>query len=49
MDKVRVYLNKVSKTIEGTTSEVSAQIGNQINSDLMSLLKEITCVRQMII
>lgn len=31
---------KASKTFEGTTAEVSAQIGKQINSDLMSLSKE---------
>jgi hypothetical protein len=40
MDKLRVYLMKASKTIEGTTAEVCAQIGKQINSDLMSLSKE---------
>ncbi|MDQ3967348.1 MAG: hypothetical protein M3275_03005 [Thermoproteota archaeon] len=39
MDKLRV---DESKTIEGTTAEVSAQIGNQIDSDLMSLSKERT-------
>jgi hypothetical protein len=33
---------KASKTFEGTTAEVSAQTGNQINSDLMSLSKETT-------
>jgi hypothetical protein len=42
MDKLRVYLMKGSKTFEGTTAEVSAQIGNQINSDLMSLSSEKT-------
>jgi hypothetical protein len=42
MEKLRVYLMKASKTFEGTTAEVSAQIGNQINSDLMSLSKEKT-------
>jgi hypothetical protein len=42
MDKLRVYLMKASKTFEGTTTEVSAQIGKQINSDLMSLSKEKT-------
>jgi hypothetical protein len=42
MDKLRVYLMKASKTFEGTTAEVSAQIDNQINSDLMSLSKEKT-------
>ena len=30
------------KTFEGTTAEVSAQTGNQINSNLMSLFKEKT-------
>jgi hypothetical protein len=33
---------KASKTFEGTTVEVFAQTGNQINSDLMSLSKEKT-------
>jgi hypothetical protein len=33
---------KASKIFEGTTTEVSAQIGNQIDSDLMSLSKEKT-------
>jgi hypothetical protein len=42
MDKLRVYLMKASKTFEGTTPEVSPQIGKQINSDLMSLSKEKT-------
>jgi tetrahydromethanopterin S-methyltransferase subunit G len=42
MDKLRVYLMKASKTLEGTTAEVSDQIGKQINSDLMSLSKEKT-------
>lgn len=40
MDKLRVYLMKASKTFEGTTAEVSAQIGKHINSDLMSLSNE---------
>ena len=43
MDIFRVYLMKTSKTFKGTTAEVSAQIGKQINSDLMSLSKEKTC------
>jgi hypothetical protein len=43
MDKLKDYLIKASKRYEGTRSEVSAQIGNQMNSDLMSLLKEKTC------
>ena len=42
MDKLRVYLMKASKTFEGTTVEVSDQIENQINSDLMSLSNEKT-------
>lgn len=42
MDKLRVYLMKSSKTFEGTTAEVSDQIGNQINSDLMNLSREKT-------
>jgi hypothetical protein len=42
MDKLRVYLMKVSKTLDGTTAEVSDQIDNQINSDLMSLSNEKT-------
>jgi hypothetical protein len=42
MDKLRVYLMKASKTFEGTTVEVSDQIDNQINSDLMSLSNEKT-------
>jgi hypothetical protein len=42
MDKSRVYLMKASKTFEGTTAEVSAQIGNQSNYDLMNLSKEKT-------
>lgn len=33
---------KASRTFEGTTAEVCAQIGEQINSDLMSLSKEKT-------
>jgi hypothetical protein len=40
MDKLRVYLMKASKTFEGTTAEVSDQIGKQINSGLLSLSKE---------
>ena len=43
MDIFRVYLMKTSKTFEGTTAEVSTQIGKKINSDLMSLSKEKTC------
>jgi tetrahydromethanopterin S-methyltransferase subunit G len=42
MDKLRVYLMKASKTFEGTTGEVSDQIGKQINSDLMSMSKDKT-------
>jgi hypothetical protein len=42
MDKLIVYLMKASKTFEGTTAEVSAQIGKQIDSDLMSLSNEKT-------
>lgn len=42
MDKLIVYLMKPSKTFEGTTAEVSAQIGNQIDSDIMSLSNEKT-------
>ena len=42
MDKLRVHLMKASKTFEGTTTEVCAQIGKQINSDLMSLSTEKT-------
>ncbi|HWS20567.1 MAG TPA: hypothetical protein VN239_07740 [Nitrososphaera sp.] len=48
MDKLRVYLMKADKTFEGTTAEVSDQIGSQINSDLMSLSQEKN-MRQMII
>ncbi len=33
---------KASKTFEGTTTEVSDQIGKQINSDLMSMSKDKT-------
>ena len=33
---------KASRTFEGTTAEVCAQIGEQINSDLKSLSKEKT-------
>jgi hypothetical protein len=40
MDKLRVYLMKAGKTFEGTTAEICAQIGKQINSDLMRLSKE---------
>jgi hypothetical protein len=40
MDKFTVFLMKANKTFEGTTAEVSDQIGNQINSDLMSLSQE---------
>jgi hypothetical protein len=39
---------KASKTFDGTTAEVSHQIGKQTNSDLMSLSKEKTHLRQMI-
>jgi hypothetical protein len=49
MDKVRVYLIKASKTIEGTTSELSAQIGNQINSDKESVERKNMCETEMII
>jgi flavodoxin len=42
MDNLIVYLIKACKTFEGTTAEVAAQIGNQIDSDLMSLSKEKT-------
>jgi hypothetical protein len=42
MDKLIVYLMKASKTFEGTTTEVSSQIGKQIDSDLMSLSNEKT-------
>jgi len=45
MDKLIIYLIKASKTFECTTAEVSAQIGNRNNSDLMSLSKEKTCER----
>jgi hypothetical protein len=40
MDKLRVYLMKASKIFEGTTAEVSAEIGKQFDSDLMSLSNE---------
>lgn len=43
VDKLRDYLIKASKRDEGTRSEVSTQIGNLMNSNLMSLLKEKTC------
>jgi hypothetical protein len=33
---------KASKILEGTTTEVSTQTGNQIDSDLLSLYKEKT-------
>ena len=39
MDTVRVYLMKASKTFEGTAAEICAQIGKQINSDLMDRSK----------
>jgi hypothetical protein len=42
MDKLRVYLMKASKTFEGTTAEVSAEIGKEIDSDIMSLSNEKT-------
>jgi hypothetical protein len=42
MDKLIVYLMKASKTFEGSIAEVSAQIGKQIDSDLMSLSNEKT-------
>ena len=42
VDKIRVYLMKASKTIEGTTAEVCAQIGKEIDSDIMSLSNEKT-------
>lgn len=31
---------KASKTFEGTTAEVSAEIGKEIDSDIMSLSNE---------
>jgi hypothetical protein len=40
MDKLRVYLMNASKIFEGKAAEVSAQIDNQSNSDLLSLSKE---------
>ena len=40
MDKLRVYLIKAGTTFEGTTAEICAQIGKQINSDLMRLSKD---------
>ncbi len=40
MDKLRFYLMKASKTFEGKAAEVSGQIGDQINSDLVGLSKE---------
>ena len=42
MDKLIDYLMKASKTFEGRTAEVSAQIGKQMDSDLMSLSNEKT-------
>jgi hypothetical protein len=42
MDKLRVYLMKASKTFEGTTAEVSAEIGKEIDSDIMNLSNEKT-------
>ena len=48
MEKLRVYLMKASKIFEGRAAEVSAQIDNQINSDLVSLSKE-KHMRQMMI
>jgi hypothetical protein len=42
MDKFTVFLMKANKTFEGTTAGVSAQIGKQIDSDLMSLSNEKT-------
>lgn len=42
MDKLRVYLMKASKTFEGTTAEVSAEICKEIDSDIMSLSNEKT-------
>jgi hypothetical protein len=42
MDKLRVYLMKASKAFEGTTAEVSAEIGKEIDSDIMSLSNEKT-------
>jgi RecJ-like exonuclease len=40
MDKLRVYLMKAGKTFEGSTAEICAQIGQQIDFDLMKLSKE---------
>jgi hypothetical protein len=39
---------KAGKTFEGRAAEVSAQIGNRINSDLVSLSKD-KHMRQMMI
>jgi hypothetical protein len=39
---------KANKTFEGRAAEVSAQIGNRINSDLVSLPKD-KHMRQMMI
>ena len=49
MDKVRVYLMKASKICECREAEVSAQLGNQINSHLVSLSKEKHTRKMMII
>ena len=49
MDKLRFYLMKASKMFEGRAAEVSAQIGNQMNSDLVSLSKEKHMRKMMII
>jgi hypothetical protein len=40
MDNLRVYLLEASMIFEGRATEVSAQIDNQINSDLVSMSKE---------
>jgi hypothetical protein len=48
VDKLRVYLMKASKMFEGRAVEISAQIDNQIISDLVSLSKE-KHMRQMMI
>jgi len=39
---------KANKTFEGRAAEVSAQIGNRINSDLVSLSKD-KHMRQMMV
>ena len=49
MDKLRVYLMKASKMFEARAAEVSAQIDNQIISDLVSLSKEKHMRKMMII